>query len=155
MADIIKMAKSVGLCCMVYVVLPQFKAPGASLVVLTVVLLLPVFDFENSEHRYVRIMAASGGILMQAFGIAMVCYYIFNSDLIGYDGSLLAIFIISAILISLKYWETFVVGKKKSRWLPQTTVNTTSDAPGALNCGSTTYTIQHSPILWRVSNTII
>jgi hypothetical protein len=55
--------------------------------------------------RYVDI----GGILMQAFGIAMVCYYIFNSDLIGYDGSLLAIFIISAILISLKYWETFYV----------------------------------------------
>lgn len=109
---------SIGLCCMVYIVLPQFKAPGASLVVLAVVLLLPVFDFENSEHRFVRIMAAIGGILMQAFGIAMVCYYIFNSDLIGYDGSLLAIFIISAILISLKYWETFVVGKKKSRWLP-------------------------------------
>lgn len=59
---------SIGLCCMVYIVLPQFKAPGASLVVLAVVL-LPVFDIENSEHRFVRIMTAIGGILMQVFGM--------------------------------------------------------------------------------------
>jgi hypothetical protein len=37
---------------MVYIVLPQFKAPGASLVVLAVVL-LPVFDIENSELFFV------------------------------------------------------------------------------------------------------
>jgi len=119
---------SIGLCCIVYIVLPQFKAPGASVVVLAVVLLLPLFDItnlcsndekgEHNDHRSLRILAAIGGILMQVFGIAMICYYIFSSDLIGYDSSLAAIFIVSAILVSLKYWETFVVGKKKSRWLP-------------------------------------
>lgn len=113
---------------MVYIVLPQFKAPGAAVVVLGVVLLLPLFDItnlcsndeegQNIDHRSLRFLAAIGGILMQVVGIAIICYYIFNSDLIGYDSSLVAIFIISAILVSLKYWETFVVGKRESRWLP-------------------------------------
>ncbi|CAC5377819.1 CHS1 [Mytilus coruscus] len=120
---------SIGLVCFVYIVLPTFNAPAASIVYLSKLVLLPLIELvstctrngpDNGERKgdTCRYFVTVFGVLLQIGGIALICVYISWNNLNVDNTVLVIIFVVSAIFISLKYWENFVKSSADKRnWL--------------------------------------
>ncbi|XP_052079732.1 chitin synthase chs-2-like isoform X2 [Mytilus californianus] len=120
---------SIGLVCFVYIVLPTFNAPAASIVYMSKLVLLPLIELvstctrngpDNGERKgdTCRYFVTVFGVLLQIGGIALICVYMSWNNLNVDNTVLVIIFVVSAIFISLTYWENFVKSSAdKSNWL--------------------------------------
>ncbi|XP_071149918.1 chitin synthase chs-2-like [Mytilus edulis] len=118
---------SIGLMCMVFIVLPTFNAPAASVVYLAVLVILPLIELVSTRSGSVnsdrkgdtcRYFVTVFGVLLQIGGIALLCVYMFRKKLNEDNTILVIMFAVSALFISLKYWENFVKSSADKRnWL--------------------------------------
>ncbi|CAG2190883.1 CHS1 [Mytilus edulis] len=108
---------TVGLCILVFFVLPLFDPILASVVYMATSFLTPCIDFgsivyrvfKNRDLDLLRVISDIFGIILQIAGITLLARYL-------NDGLMFGLFLISVILVSLKYWENCVHDKNSIIW---------------------------------------